>query len=72
MLIIHTEMSKPLEKLHIKPYYVRNNIVFTADYIVSVMGCGGHPTHRHHYLKSVFAATSLDNIMTYIYMYVYI
>jgi hypothetical protein len=32
----------------------------------SVMGCGGCPHHRHHYLKRVSAATTLDNTMTHL------
>ena len=33
------------------------------------MGCGGRPNHRHRYLKSVSAATTLDNTMSFIYIY---
>ena len=29
----------------------------------NVLGCGGHPNHRHHYLKRVSTATTLDNTM---------
>ena len=35
-----------------------------------VMGWGGRPNHRHHYLKSVSAATTFDNTMIYIYIYI--
>ena len=34
----------------------------------TVITCGGCPTHQHHYVKSVFAATTLDNTVTYIYI----
>ena len=30
-----------------------------------LMGCGGRPNHRRHYLERVSAATSLDITMTY-------
>jgi len=30
-----------------------------------VTGCGGLPIHRHHYLRRVSAATTLDNTMRY-------
>jgi hypothetical protein len=34
----------------------------------TAMCFGGRPSHRHHNLKSVCAAISLDNTMTYIYI----
>jgi hypothetical protein len=40
--------------------------LWQLEYIIAVMGCGSLPNHRYHYLKSVSAATTLDNTMTYI------
>jgi len=36
------------------------------------MGCGDCPNHRHHYLKRVSDATTLDNTMRHIYTHIYI
>jgi hypothetical protein len=52
-------------------YFVNNDSKSTDDFIYlmkhALMGCGGRPNHRHHYLGRVFAATtywriSLNNI----------
>jgi hypothetical protein len=39
--------------------------------IMFIMGCGGRPNHRHHYLKRVPAATTPDNTITYFYHLIY-
>jgi len=45
------------------------HIPFQCDEYVTE--CGGRPNHRHHYVKRVSAATTLDNIMTYVYYILY-